>query len=256
MNTDLHSTTRFSDRVENYVKFRPHYPQEVLDFFIAELGLTKDSVVADVGSGTGMSSEMFLQNGNLVYAIEPNREMREAAEKLFKNFSNFLSVAATAEETKLKSHSIDFILAGQSFHWFDLRRTRIEFKKILSLDGHVVLMWNERKTDSSDFLRDYEVLLNTYGLDYKEVKHKNVDERVLNEFFGRGNYRHKIFMNSQLFNFEGLRGRLLSSSYVPAEGHPSYKPMIDELETLFDRHEKNGMVKFEYDTKLYHGRLK
>jgi ubiquinone/menaquinone biosynthesis C-methylase UbiE len=218
--------------------------------------VTKDSVIADVGSGTGISSELFVQNGNHVYGIEPNKEMRKAAEGRFKRCKNFVSVDATAENTTLPDRSVDFVFAGQSFHWFDLRETKAEFKRILQPKGFVVLIWNDRKTATSDFLRGYEALLKRYGTDYREVKHIRVGWRELDQFFGKRHHHRKVFKNSQLFDFDGLKGRLLSSSYVPAEGQPSYGPMINDLKKLFASHKANGLVLFEYDTNLYYGRLR
>jgi ubiquinone/menaquinone biosynthesis C-methylase UbiE len=251
----LHSTTRFSNRVKDYAKYRPHYPPEVLKFLISELGLTRDSVIADVGSGTGISSELFVENGNHIYGIEPNRQMREAAERRFKRYKNFVSVDATAENTTLPDRSVDFVAAGQSFHWFDLRKTKAEFRRILRPNGFVALMWNDRRTASSDFLRGYEALLKRYGTDYREVKHIRVGSRELNQFFGKTQHHRKVFKNSQVFDFDGLKGRLLSSSYVPGEGQPGYGPMIVDLKKLYSGYEKDGLVLFEYDTNFYYGRL-
>ncbi|MGA9363739.1 MAG: methyltransferase domain-containing protein [Bacteroidota bacterium] len=257
MKSRLHSTTRFSNRVKDYAKYRPHYPLKVLEFLTSELGLTKDSVIADIGSGTGISSELFVEKGNHVYGIEPNKQMREAAERLFKCRKNFVSVNATAEDTTLGDRSVDFIVAGQAFHWFDLRKTKTEFRRILRPNGFVILIWNDRRTAASDFLHGYETLLNRYGTDYKEIKHIGIGiVGHLDQFFGKGNYHLKVFKNSQYFDFDGLKGRLLSSSYVPTEGHPDYVPMIDELKRLYAMYEKNGLVVFEYDTKLYYGLLK
>jgi ubiquinone/menaquinone biosynthesis C-methylase UbiE len=254
--SQLHSTTRFSNRVENYAKYRPHYPPEVLEFLISQLGLTKDSVIADVGSGTGISSELFVKNGNLVYGIEPNEGMRRTAERLFNQSQNFVSINATAENIPLRDRSVNFIVAGQSFHWFDLQKAKAEFRRTLRPNGFVVLIWNNRKTESSDFLRGYESLLNRYGTDYEEIKHISIGVRDLDQFFGKGNYHREVLKNSQCFDFDGLRGRLLSSSYVPVKGHPNYVPMINGLKKLYDTYEENGLVLFEYDTKLYYGHLK
>jgi SAM-dependent methyltransferase len=251
----LHSTTRFSNRVKDYAKYRPHYPLKVLEFLTSELGLTKDSVVADVGSGTGILSELFIGNGNHVYGIEPNKEMREAAERRFKRYKDFVSVNATAEDTTLGDRSVDFVVAGQAFHWFDLRTAKIEFRRILRPNGFVVLIWNDRRTAASDFLRGYEALLNRYGTDYKEVKHIRIGNRELDRFFGKTHHHRKVFKNSQTLEFDGLKGRLLSSSYVPAEGRPGHVPMITDLEELYATYEKNGFVLFKYDTNLHYGRL-
>src|SRR5262249_20110821 len=177
------STERFSSRVENYMKDRPGYPIEVIETLSDECGLAADSIIADVGSGTGILTDMFLQNGNVVYGIEPNREMREAAERLLKDYPRFRSVAARAEETALDDKSVDFITAGQAFHWFDREKTRTEFVRILKSRGWVALIWNERVTTTTPFLVAYEQLLKDYSTDYEQVDHRRIDEDVIRDFF-------------------------------------------------------------------------
>jgi ubiquinone/menaquinone biosynthesis C-methylase UbiE len=248
-------TERFSTRVGNYVKYRPGYPPEVITLLEAECGLTPSAIIADIGSGTGILSELFLKNGNTVYGVEPNREMREAGERLLNDYRNFKSIEGTAEDTKLDKASIDFITAGQAFHWFDREQARREFQRILKPGGWVAFLWNERKTDTTAFLVDYEKMLIRYGTDYEAVNHTNVDDGVISEFFAPNDYRLKIFDTRQAFDFKSLKGRLLSSSYTPEEGHPHYKPMLAELERIFQRHEASGEVAFEYDTKIYYGQL-
>jgi ubiquinone/menaquinone biosynthesis C-methylase UbiE len=196
-----------------------------------------------------------LKNGNRVYGVEPNREMREAGERLLKAYNNFKSVEGTAEETCLDNESVDFITAGQAFHWFDRERARREFRRILSPGGWVAFLWNERRTDTTAFLVDYEKMLMRYGTDYEAVNHTNVGDRVMREFFAPVDYRLKIFDTRQTFDFESLKGRLLSSSYTPEEGHKNYNPMLEELERIFQLHEEQGEVAFEYDTKIYYGQL-
>lgn len=248
-------TKRFSSRVENYVKYRPGYPQAVVDFLKSECGLTPEQTVADIGSGTGKSAELFLQNGNRVIGVEPNQEMREAAERLLAGYPRFQSAATTAEATTLEMHSVDMIVAGQAFHWFNREATRPEFVRILKPGGWVVLIWNDRRTTSTPFLEAYEGLLQTFGTDYKEVNHKNVDAAVIGAFFGSGRFAHTSFPNEQIFDLAGLKGRLLSSSYAPEAGHPNHLPMLDALTLLFDKFAVNGEVSFELDTLVYYGRL-
>ncbi|MBA3694922.1 MAG: class I SAM-dependent methyltransferase, partial [Acidobacteria bacterium] len=168
----MKTVERFSNRVENYVKYRPNYPGEVLHLFIDEMNLRKDSVVADIGAGTGISARLFLENGNQVFGVEPNEAMRRAAEEFLKDFSNFRSIDGTAENTSLEKRSVDFIVAAQAFHWFDKMKTREEFKRILNSDGFVVLMWNERQLEATAFLKDYENLLIEFGTDYETVRHE------------------------------------------------------------------------------------
>ena len=247
---DSNSTTRFTDRVENYIKYRPLYPAEVIEYLKSEGILRSDSVIADIGSGTGISAELFLKNRNVVYGIEPNDAMREAAEKLLSAYGNFRSINATAEDTTLPKYSIDLILCAQAFHWFDIQKVKIEFNRILKPSGSICLIWNERILDGNPFLVEYEKLLLKYGTDYKNVRHENIDENILNEFFESG-YIKKTFPNKQVFNLTGVTGRLLSSSYTPQYDSPLYEPMLAELNELFEKNQVNGFIEFLYDTNVY-----
>ena len=253
---------RFSNRVDNYIKFRPSYPEEVIVFLKKNGMLNEQTVVADIGSGTGISAELFLKNNNIVYGVEPNKEMREAADRLLKDYSNFKSVDATAENTGLENNSVDLIVAGQAFHWFDKEKCKEEFKRILRPGGTVVLMWNDRRTDTTQFLQAYEDFIKMFATDYLEVNHKNIDEKIFNNFFegaclpDRQAYKMESFLNYQHFDLEGLKGRILSSSYMPAEDHTDFNYMMSVLKKIFTRFAENGKVKIEYDTKVYYGQLK
>ena len=252
----MDSTQRFSGRVENYVKYRPGYPPEVLEFLGREHGLTKDSVIADVGSGTGLLSRVFLENGNRVFGVEPNAEMRLAGAWLLAGYSGFTGVAATAEETTLASSSVDFVTAGQAFHWFDPGPARKEFSRILRADGRVVLIWNARRKERAEFLAAYERLLEAYGTDYAEVGHgRRGSPEEIEAFFDSEPVETATFDNAQAFDLDGLKGRALSSSYVPAEGEPGHHEMLEELAGIFRRYERDGTVTIEYDTRVYVGRL-
>jgi SAM-dependent methyltransferase len=250
------SKQRFSSRVDAYIKYRPGYPPGVIETLQNECGLTPASVIADIGSGTGLLSLLFLRLGCRVYSIEPNAEMRGAGERLLADFPNFHSRDGSAEATGLGDASVDFATAGQAFHWFDPPRAREEFRRILKPGGWVVLVWNERRLDSTPFLREYEALLQQYGTDYNQINHRNVEENpeTIPAFFG-GPYKIARFDNVQVFDFAGVRGRLESSSYVPEKDHPNYQPMLAELRRIFDSHEKNGTVDVEYDTRLFFGQL-
>jgi SAM-dependent methyltransferase len=249
------AVTRFSSRAENYAKYRPGYPSGVVDTLQNECGLTAESVVADVGSGTGILSELFLKNGNRVFGVEPNREMREAGKRLLKNYANFASVAGTAEATTLPARSVDFITAGQAFHWFDRERARQEFARILKPNGWVVIIWNDRQTETSAFLREYEQLLQKYGTDYAAVDHRNIDAAALAAFFAPRSFTFREFANQQVFDFEGVQGRLLSSSYAPEPGQLNHQPMLDALRVIFEKYQTNGRVNFAYATQMYFGHI-
>ncbi len=248
-------TRRFSARVGDYVRYRPSYPPAVIDLLCRGCGLTPGWTVADIGSGPGNLTRLFLENGNRVYGVEPNREMREAGEGLLGRYPGFTSVDGTAEATNLPDGSVELVAAGQAFHWFERDRAKQEFRRILRQSRWIALIWNERRVAGTAFLEAYERLLETYGTDYAEVRHRDAaDVTALDAFFGPGGYERASFENIQMFDLEGLRGRLLSSSYAPLSGQPGHGEMLDELRRIFDAHRESGTVVFEYDTNVYYGR--
>lgn len=249
------ATSRFSDRVENYVRYRPGYPPEVLQALKNECSLQPTHVVADIASGTGIWTRMLLENGHHVFGIEPNAEMRQAGERLLAAFPKFISVAGKAEETTLDDSSVDFVTAAQAAHWFDREGARQEFARILRPGGWLVLLWNERVTDTTPFLRDYEQLLLTYGTDYEQVRHERTTDSV-NEFFDPAPFQQRVFAMRQEFDYVGLEGRLLSSSYAPGPGHPKCAPMLKELRRIFEKHCLIGRVQFDYWTRVYFARVR
>ncbi len=248
------SVNRFSDRVENYARYRPGYPPALIDVLASNCQLQPGSVIADVGSGPGNLTSLFISNGNHVFAIEPNRQMRAMAEHLWGTHPNFISVDGTAEATTIEDQSVDFITAGQAFHWFDQNLARTEFRRILQPNGWVVLAWNERRIDSTVFLREFEDLLLKFGTDYQSIRHEKV-QKDLQPFFAPEPFDEAALENLQEFDFAGLRGRLLSSSYVPQAGQENYEEMLADLERIFLIHQTNGKVVVEYDAKIYYGHL-
>ncbi len=251
----LNPTKRFSDRVENYVKYRPHYPDEIVDYLKRENVLGADSIIADIGSGTGFSTELFLKNGNKVYGVEPNNAMRKAGEKYLSAYKNFKSVDGTAEGTTLEPNSIDIISAGQAFHWFNHPLAKKEFQRISKPGGYLILIWNVRQFIDSGLGVDYENLLSEFGTDYKEVEHRTITKNDYDEFYPE-NYKTAAFQNRQLLDYEGLKGRLLSSSYSPDEHSPNYLPMLKRLKEIFDKYNENGNITIKYTTEMYYGKLK
>jgi SAM-dependent methyltransferase len=255
MTTRANPTTRFSSRVDNYVKTRPGYPDGLIPLLEKLCEFTQEAVVADIGYGTGLSTLPFLQNGNRVYGVEPNKEMRQAGEEFLRRYKNFVSVVGTAEYTKLPNKSMDYIIAGQAFHWFDRVAARKEFLRVLKPGGTVALIWNDRKTDATPFLQAYENLLVEFSTDYREVNHRNIDEKVIAEFFAPNKFATASLPYAQHFNYARLQGRLMSSSYAPDVGHPQHEPMLKRLREIYDAHQLNDSVTFEYDTLIYYGKL-
>ena len=247
-------TERFSSRVENYVRFRPSYPSDVLDLLKTECGFTPTSVVADVASGTGIFTKLLLENGNCVFGVEPNQGMRRAGEEYMAGYPTFASVAGTAEATTLADRSVDFVTTAQAAHWFDLAKARQEFARIVKPSGWVVLLWNERCIDSDSFHRQYEKLLLDHAIDYKEVRHEKTTA-VIHEFFSPNQCRSRSFPNIQRLDYAGLEGRLLSSSYIPSAGHANYQLMLQELKRIFEAGQSNGEIALAYNTLVYYGQL-
>ena len=250
----LDPTKRFSNRVENYLKYRPGYPAGVIDLLKSECGLTAASVIADLGSGTGLLSELFLKEGNKVFCVEPNAEMRFAGERVLGKYPNFNSIIGTAENTTLPDHSIDLITAGQAFHWFNRQVAQREFRRIQTADGWVVLVWNGFRVERSQLIAGYQKIVLRYGTDYKEVR-RELRALDLEGFFAPGSFKCARFEYQQLFDFEGLKGRLLSASYVPEANHSNFDPMIAELRDLFEATQRDGKVVFDYDTEVYYGKI-
>ncbi len=246
---------RFSNRVANYVKYRPTYPPEVLQLFKDEMNLQTDSVVADIGSGTGISTKIFLENGNPVFAVEPNAAMRDAAADFLRGYLNLTLVNGTSENTTLENDSVDFVIAAQAFHWFKQSETRAEFARILKDKGFVALIWNERRLDTTEFLKDYENLLIEYGTDYEKIRHDNISKETLRSFF-QTDFKEAVFQNKQTVDFDGLKGRMLSASYVPAPENPRFSAMLKNLESLFAKHAENGRIDILYDTKIFYGQIR
>jgi SAM-dependent methyltransferase len=248
------SKQRFSSRVADYVRFRPGYPHDALMLLKKECGLSSGHVIADVGSGTGFLAELFLRHGNRVYGIEPNKEMREAGEEYLASYDSFVSVDASAEATTLEDATIDFVTAGQAFHWFDPAAARKEFARILKPEGWVVVMWNDREMNSP-FATAYEDLLVRFGTDYKRVRASYPELDAMKDFFVGGSVQERSVPNAQILDWDGLAGRLRSSSYAPQEGQPNYAPMMAALDELFRANQVDGRVKMEYATHVYYGRL-
>lgn len=251
----MDNTERFSDRVNDYIKYRPSYPEEIIDYLQRKIRLEASWQIADIGSGTGISSALFLSKQHKVFGVEPNDEMRHAAEKLLAYSDKFISVNGSAEDTKLPNQSIDLIIAAQAFHWFEANAFKQECKRIGKENSYVMLMWNERLLNT-EFLIAYEALINKFASDYKQIDHRNFSEAWLETFYHPQKMEYVCFDNFQSFDYDGLKGRLLSSSYIPAEPGTSYDNMLSELRMLFDRFQENNQIRMNYKTTIYLGTLK
>lgn len=246
------STSRFSNRAENYARFRPGYPNEIFPFIQKVMNLKSDALIVDVGAGTGLFAEPMLQQGFSVTCIEPNDDMRRVGNERLKKYPSFQSISATAEDTGLKENTVDLITVAQTFHWLDPVAAREEFRRVLNPHGKVILAWN-RQRGQSEFEKRYNALRAKYRIG--EPGPVQIDPQLITKFFTPHSFETKAFPNKQLLDFEALKGQLLSKSYIPLPGHDRYDEMITDLIQLFVSYNDNGLVGIEYETVLFWGPL-
>ncbi len=247
-------TRRFSTRVENYVRYRPGYPETLLPLLEKHRTLRPGDTVADLGFGTGKLTERFLERGYPVHAVEPNAEMREAGRRLLAD-DGCRVVAGRAEATGLPDDSVDLVAAAQAFHWFELEPTLDELARILRSGGRVALIWNVRDEHGDPFMAGYEALLEDCCTDYRDVGAHGVDEPTRKQLFGPGGGAFHRLSYEQRLDREGLVGRVLSASYAPEAGQPGHENLADAIGALFESHQANGEVTLRYRTEVYHGRF-
>lgn len=262
---DTPPVDRFSDRAKEYAASRPDYPAALGEAIGRYGGLmagldirasTRDArTVADIGSGTGISSRLLLDLGCRVIGVEPNAAMRAVSERELADEPRFTAVAGTAEATTLPDASVDMVVAGQAFHWFDPVPTRDEFRRILKPGGAVALFWNIRATSGTPLLDDYEALLREFGGDYHatDTRHEQAWKNV-SVILGP-DHRFETFPHAQHLDRAGLRARVESSSYMPLAGSARYPAMVGAIDAIFDRHQVDGVVTIPYTTRVYLGRV-
>lgn len=248
----IETAERFRGRVESYRQHRPRYPEAVVDLLRTECGLTETSSIADIAAGTGLLAEKFLQHGFAVTAVEPNDEMRAACETLTERFPGLHCVAGSAEATGLPSQCFDLITVAQALHWFDLERAGSEFARILQPEGCCAVIYNERRMSGDAFHDGYEKLLRDFGIDYPKVQRQHLTPEKIDAFFAPSPMKRAVFPNAQDLALEALAGRIVSSSYMPKAEHPRYAAMQTAIAELFEKHERDGYVRLEYDCVVYY----
>lgn len=246
---------RFSGRVESYRQHRPRYPDAVVELLIAACGLRLDSTIADIAAGTGLLAEKFLEHGFAVTAVEPNDEMRAACSLLTDRFPQLSCMAGTAEATGLPSSAFRLITVAQALHWFDLRRARAEFARILQPEGWCAVIYNERRLGGDAFHDGYEKLLQGFGIDYEKVQRQHLTVEKIAAFFAPASMRRAVFPNEQQLTLNALEGRILSSSYMPKHGHPRHAAMLAAIAELFEKNQRDGYVRLEYDCAVSYAQI-
>jgi SAM-dependent methyltransferase len=248
-------TERFSNRVESYRRYRPRYPEGIVELLEDACRLSSDAIIADIAAGTGLLAEMFLAHGYAVTAIEPNEPMRAACATLISSFPRLCCIDGTAEATGLPDKSVDLITVGQAMHWFDLARARAEFSRVLRPAGWCAVLYNNRRMSGDAFHEGYEKILVDFGSDYEAVRDSHLDENRLAAFFAPRPMRTANFENSQQLDLDALTGRILSSSYMPQPGQPRYEKMSRAVADLFAQYETSGHVRMDYDCAICYGQL-
>jgi SAM-dependent methyltransferase len=248
-------TERFTGRVEDYERYRLRYPAAVIEMLVARCGLRREHLVADVGAGTGMLAELFLEHGNAVVAVEPNDEMREACEGLTSLWPGLTVKKATAEATGLKEASVDFVAAGRAFHWFDHAKAAKEFRRILRPGAWVVVVNNGRVRDESPMSVAYEGLLREHGTDYEANHERYESDARVAAFFAGGELVREETRGEQRLTLEELVGQTQSLSVAPEPGHAKYEGMQAELREFFAKWQLDGVVVMKTVCKVACGRF-
>jgi SAM-dependent methyltransferase len=242
---------RFTGRASDYSRYRPGYPQGIISYLEARIGFNQKWVVADIGSGTGILSELFLKNGNKVFCVEPNQDMRLIAVRNLRKYRpHFVSVKGSAEDTGMNSRSVDLIVVGQALHWFDLRAARLEFRRILRKDGSVAVIYNHRRKGER-MAAAYGKLVAKYGRNRAPVP--DVDDAYVSRFLGNRDHKTAVFHNSQTLDLKGVLGRLASASYMPARNSPRWINIEKDARKLIRDNGADGAVRLHYDTSMYLG---
>lgn len=244
----------FTGKMDDYSRYRPGYPQGIIQLLEKHASLTKDSVVADIGSGTGILSALFLHYGNMVFSVEPNRDMTARARRDLSGFPGFHPVDGTAENTGIEDGLIDIIVAGQSFHWFNREKAATEFRRILKPGGNIALIWNDRIPESTGMNADYERICKAFSPRYHGSGSSSVGEPAISEFFN-GNYSIFILENAQSLDLEGIKGRYFSASYAIGKGDPDYDRLNHAFEDAFEKNRVGNTVQLRYETRIYLGKL-
>ena len=246
-------TNRFTGRAFFYSTSRPSYPRRILDILRSEIDFDETYTIADIRSGTGLLSQIFLENGNRALAVEPNEAMRDFAEKSLRRFPRFLSVRGTAEHTGLETASVDLVVIGQALHWFNCEASSREFERILKTNGHVCIAYNDRNTEDS-FMKDYDYIIRKYAQNRASVP--SIDDAYLSRFFKDGKYSKFSLPNEQLLNLDGPLGRMTSASYMPSPSDGNRFALFrEDAARLFETYEKLGRVKMPYDTTILLGKI-
>ncbi len=245
---------KFNGMADDYSKYRPNYAKESIDYLINEAQLTENSIIADIGSGTGKFSKLLLDEGFKVFGVEPNNDMRQKAEYELQDRKNFRSISGTSENTTLSNNSIDLITVAQAFHWFDMEQFRVECGRILKTNGYVAILYNNGDY-STEVINEISVLSERYCPKYVGSSggiEKN--PTVFDNFFDT--YEIKVFENSYSLNMKQFIGLNFSASYAPKSNEPNYEQYLRALVELFEKYSVQDTLFMPNNTICRLGKVK
>jgi SAM-dependent methyltransferase len=252
----VNPTTRFSGRVEAYRRYRSRYSREIIPLLEERCDLKRESVIADIGAGTGMLAELFLENGNSVFAVEPNAEMRAACQELAPIYPRLTCIDGAAGESGLPDHSVDFVTAGRALHWFDQINARREFLRILRTDGWVVLASLGPRRRPEAVNREYQTILREHGLDYARLRDRYDADSSASRLFASCEFQKIEFTERKEMTYEELEGHALSLSVTPQPSDPRFPAMQEALRGYFARHESGGKMQMPMNCTIHFGHLR
>lgn len=244
--------TTFNRKGDVYAKARPAYPANLFSYLLERGIIHADCTAADIGSGTGIFTLQLAPFVKKIYAVEPNADMRAEAEAAFASCGNVISVSATAEQTTLAEHSVNVITVAQAFHWFDRKAFRAECQRILASNGNVLLIWNDRDTDSPIIQDNFAVNTRFCPRFRGSSNGISFDKASFADFFAVSPEVTR-FDNSLIYDRDAFVLRNLSSSYAPVQGDTHYDRYVQAIHDVFDKHSKNGTVVYPYITRCYLG---
>ena len=234
-------TQQFTGKASAYTKGRSDYPEALFDDLYHKYGFAPDSVIADIGSGTGKFCQPLLMRGSIVYAVEPNEDMLHAAPSFLRSASNYHPVKASAESTTLPDASIDHITCAAAFHWLDAKAFHAECRRILKPGGLVVMAWNVRDREAP-LNRAHAEVFRRFCPKFTSLSHGfDACQADLSIFYG-GKYERIAYEDSTVQDKKKFLARSLSSSYALKPKDAEYAGFVSALEELFDAWKQDGVV--------------
>jgi ubiquinone/menaquinone biosynthesis C-methylase UbiE len=251
----VHShTERFSGRVQAYLAYRPRFPREIVPFLREHGALRSGAVIADVGAGTGMLAEIFLEAGHRVLAVEPNVEMLEACRVLAAQHPALEVVEGSAEATTLPDASVDLIAVGRAMHWFDWPRAHREFQRILKPGGWVLVATNGHRDSGAPVSNRLSEILRKWRTDSAEADTRRDFSDRLQEFLDTSSWQRTTLHHAMTVDFATLLGYAESLTAIPRPGERGYDGMVAELRAVFEEYQRDGMLVTPLACQLFLGR--